>query len=113
MVILWILYWLLILSSLIFSVIVIFKKNKVLGISQFTLSLIVPVIALLFSLERDFSKNEVIYLLNEVVEGNTLAAMIIILYLVIIGLFIYNLLSFRKKKVDGEEDEGKGKDAKK
>ena len=114
MVVLWILYWLLILSSLIFSVIVvIFKKNKVLGISQFTLSLIVPVIALLFSLERDFSKNEVIYLLNEVVEGNTLAAMIIILYLVIIGLFIYNLLSFRKKKVEGEEDDGKGKDAKK
>ena len=80
MVVLWILYWLLILSSLIFSVIVILKKNKVLGISQFVLSLIVPVIALLFSLERDFSKNEVIYLLNEVVEGNTLAAMIIILY---------------------------------
>ena len=53
MVILWILYWLLILSSLIFSVIVIFKKNKVLGISQFVLSLIVPVIALLFSLERN------------------------------------------------------------
>ena len=47
--ILWIIYWLLIVVSLIFSIIVIFKKNKVLGLSQFTLSLIVPVIALLFS----------------------------------------------------------------
>ena len=35
--ILWIIYWLLIVVSLIFSIIVIFKKNKVLGISQFTL----------------------------------------------------------------------------
>lgn len=108
--ILWIIYWLLIVVSLIFSIIVIFKKNKVLGLSQFTLSLIVPVIALLFSLERDFSKNEVIYILDEVVEGNVLASMIIILYIVIIGLFIYNLLSFRKKKVEEVEDDRKGKD---
>ncbi|MBQ8535565.1 MAG: hypothetical protein IJ463_07780 [Bacilli bacterium] len=110
--ILWIVYWLLIVASLIFSIIVIFKKNEVLGISQFILSLIVPVIALLFSLERDFSKNEVIYILDEVVEGNLLASMIIILYLVIIGLFIYNLLSFRKKKVEEVEDDRKGKDVK-
>ena len=110
--ILWIVYWLLIVASLIFSIIVIFKKNEVLGISQFMFSLIVPVIALLFSLERDFSKNEVIYILDEVVEGNLLASMIIILYLVIIGLFIYNLLSFRKKKVEEVEDDRKGKDVK-
>ena len=110
--ILWILYWLLILSSLIFSVIVIFKKNKVLGISQFALSLIVPVITLLLTLENEFKKSEIIYLLDEAVEGNTLAAMIIILYIVIIGLFIYNLLSFRKKKVEEVEDDRKGKDVK-
>lgn len=110
--IIWIVYWSLIVVSLIFSIIVIFKKNKVLGISQFILSLIVPVIALLFSLERDFSKNEVIYILDEVVEGNVLASMIIILYIVIIGLFIYNLLSFRKKKVEEVEDDRKGKDVK-
>ena len=108
---LWIIYWLLIVASLIFSIVVIFKKNKVLGISQFTLSLIVPVIALLFSLERDFSKNEVIYILDEVVEGNVLASMIVILYLIIIGLFIYNLLSFRKKK-NKEEDDKKDKNKK-
>ena len=110
--ILWIVYWLLIVVSLIFSIIVIFKKNKVLGISQFTLSLIVPVITLLLVLENEFNKNEIIYLLNAVVEGNTLAAMVIILYLVIIGLFIYNLLSFRKKKVEEVEDDRKGKDVK-
>ena len=110
--VLWIIYWSLIVVSLIFSIIVIFKKNKVLGISQFILSLIVPVIALLFSLERDFSKNEVIYILDEVVEGNVLASLIIILYVVIIVLFIYNLLSFRKKKVEEVEDDRKGKDVK-
>lgn len=110
--ILWIIYWLLIVVSLIFSIIVIFKKNKVLGISQFTLSLIVPVITLLLVLENEFNKNEIIYLLNAAVEGNTLAAMVIILYLVIIGLFIYNLLSFRKKKVEEVEDDRKGKDVK-
>ena len=51
-------------------------------------------------------------LLDEAVEGNTLAAMVIILYVVIIVLFIYNLLSFRKKKVEEVEDDRKGKDAK-
>lgn len=100
---LWIVYWILIFISLIFSIFYMLKKHKVRGICQFALSLVVPVIALLFSLERDFSKNEVIYILDEVVEGNVLASMIIILYLVIIGLFIYNLLSFRKKK-NIEED---------
>ena len=100
---LWIVYWILIFISLIFSIFYMFKKHKIRGICQFALSLVVPVIALLFSLERDFSKNEVVYILDEVVEGNTLAAMIIILYAVIIILFIYNLLSLRKKK-NKEED---------
>ena len=110
--ILWIVYWILIFISLVFSIFYMFKKHKIRGICQFALSLVVPVIALLFSLERDFSKNEVIYILDEVVEGNVLASMIIILYIVIIGLFIYNLLSFRKKKVEEVEDDRKGKDVK-
>lgn len=110
--ILWIVYWILIFISLVFSIFYMFKKHKIRGICQFALSLVVPVITLLLTLENEFKKSEIIYLLDEAVEGNTLAAMIIILYIVIIGLFIYNLLSFRKKKVEKVEDDRKGKDAK-
>ena len=109
---LWIVYWILIFISLIFSIFYMFKKHKVRGICQFVLSLVVPVITLLLTLENEFNKSEIIYLLDEAVEGNTLAAMIIILYVVIIVLFIYNLLSFRKKKVEEVEDDRKGKDVK-
>lgn len=100
---LWIVYWILIFISLIFSIFYMFKKHKVRGICQFVLSLVVPVITLLLTLENEFNKSEIIYLLDEAVEGNTLAAMIIILYAVIIILFIYNLLSLRNKK-NKEED---------
>lgn len=46
---LWIIYWILILISLVFSIFYMFKKHKIRGVCQFSLSLIVPVIALLFS----------------------------------------------------------------
>ena len=91
--ILLIVYLLLIVISLIISVIVMFKKNVVLGISQFTLSLVVPVITLLLTLENEFKKSEIIYLLDEAVEGNTLAAMIIILYIVTL-IFLHIISSF-------------------
>ena len=110
--ILWIVYWILIFISLVFSIFYMFKKHKIRGICHFALTLVGPVITLLMTLEIEFKKSELIYLLDEAVEGNTLAAMIIILYIVIIGLFIYNLLSFRKKKVEEVEDDRKGKDVK-
>ncbi|MBQ8193602.1 MAG: hypothetical protein IJZ46_05990 [Bacilli bacterium] len=110
--ILLIVYLLLIVVSLIISVIVMFKKNIVLGISQFSLSLVVPFITVLIILEKEIKKNAISYLLDEAVKGNVFASIIFILHLVIIGLFIYNLLSFRKKKVEEEEDDRKGKDVK-
>lgn len=108
--IIWIIYWVLILCSLIFGIFVIFKKNKVLGISQFVLSLVVPVIALLFTLNRPTGVDEFPFLYKEFLNGNVMVYLIFILYLVLISLFIYNIFSFRKKKNLGEDDERRRKD---
>lgn len=100
---LWLIYWGLLLVSLIFSIIMIVKKNKITGLIQFILSLFLPVWAFIFALKRDYlssglSKNEIYFMYIKVISGDIEAIVIVTLFLVLIGIFIYNILLFKSKK---------------
>ena len=99
---LWLIYWGSLLLSLIFGIIVIIKKNKFSGILETILSLILPIWAFAFALKRDYlangyGENEIEFLYNEIINCNIEAILIVLLFLFLISIVVYNVFLFRKK----------------
>lgn len=99
---LWLIYWGILLFSLIFGIVVMIKKNKITGAFQSLLSIIAPLCAFIFALKRDYlsieySKNEIGFLYDEVISGNIKAISIVLLFVVLIVVLVYNIFLFKKK----------------
>lgn len=68
--------------SLLFSIVIFFKRNKLTGFLQFILSIVSPIWAFLFSLQRDYlypglEKNEFYYMFKQVIHLNLEAIFIV------------------------------------
>lgn len=97
---LWLVYWGILLLSLIFGIVVLVKKKSILGIFQSILSLILPIWTLIFSLNRDYlvkKESEIEFLYKNVISGNIEAILITLLYLILIIVLFYNVVTFKKK----------------
>lgn len=97
---LWLVYWGILLFSLIFGIIVIVKKKNILGVLQSVLSLVLPIWTLIFSLNRDYlvkKENEIEFLYKNVMNCNIEAILITLLYLILIIVLFYNVFFFKKK----------------
>lgn len=99
--ILWLIYWGLLLFILIFGIIVAIKKNKLTGIIQIIMSLILPVWAFVFALKRDYlssgiESNEIYFMYTKIMSGDIEAIAIILCFIILIIIFLYNLSLFKK-----------------
>lgn len=68
---------------------------------QIVLSIILPIWALVFSLKRnwiDGNESEIEFLLSKIIEGSIEAIIIVILFIVLFGVTIYNLLNYIRNK---------------
>ena len=100
---LWSIYWILMLCSLVFGIIITIKKNKITGLLQTILSLVSPIWSFVFALKRDYLSNEfrtkeLYFMYTKLMEGNIEAIVILILYVILIITFFYNLFLFKKQK---------------
>ncbi|MBO5477603.1 MAG: hypothetical protein J6A15_07625 [Clostridia bacterium] len=98
---LWVIYWLFLAFALVFGVIHTIKIKKCTGIMQIVLSIILPIWALVFSLKRnwiDGNESEIEFLLSKIIEGSIEAIIIVILFIVLFGVTIYNLLNYIRNK---------------
>ncbi len=96
-------YWGFFLVSLLFSIVIFFKRNKLTGFLQFILSIVSPIWAFLFSLQRDYlypglEKNEFYYMFKQVIHLNLEAIFITLLYILLFALFLYNILVLKRNK---------------
>lgn len=99
--ILWLIYWGLLLFILIFGIIVAIKKNKLTGIIQIIMSLVLPVWAFVFALKRDYlssgvESNEIYFMYTKIMSGDIEAIAIILCFIILIIIFLYNLSLFKK-----------------
>lgn len=100
---LWLIYWGMLLLSIIFGFVVMIKKNKLTGLLEIILSLIIPIWAFVFALKRDYlkngySENEIKFLYDQIITGNMEAIIIILLFLVLILIMLYNIFLFNTEK---------------
>lgn len=98
---LWLIYWGLLLFILIFGFIVAIKKNKLTGIIQIIISLVLPVWAFVFALKRDYlssgaESNEIYFMYTKIMSGDIEAIAIIFFFVILIIIFLYNLYLYRK-----------------
>ena len=89
-------YWGFFLISILFSVLIFFKRNKFTGFLQFVLSIVSPIWSFLFCLQRDYlypglEKNEFYYMYKQVVHFNGEAFFIVLVYILLIIVLIYNV----------------------
>lgn len=99
--ILWLIYWGLLLFILIFGIIVAIKKNKLTGIIQIIMSLVLPVWAFVFALKRDYlssgiESNEIYFMYTKIMSGDIEAIAIILCFVILIIIFLFNLSLFKK-----------------
>lgn len=99
--ILWLIYWGLLLFILIFGIVVAIKKNKLTGIIQIIMSLVLPVWAFVFALKRDYlssgtESNEIYFMYTKIMSGDIEAITIILCFVILIIIFLYNLSLFKK-----------------
>lgn len=83
--------------SLLFSIMIFFKRNKLTGFLQFILSIVSPIWAFFFCLQRDYlypgvEKNEFYYMFKQVIHLNLEAIFITLLYILLFALFLYNII---------------------
>lgn len=98
----WSFYWILVLFIIIISITSIIKKYYLTGITSLILSLVTPIYSFIFALSRDFtgkhSEGEIEFLRKQLEKGNLGAYFIIISYIILIGLTVYHIYKFIKKK---------------
>jgi len=84
---LWGIYWIVLIVSFIFGIIVtITKKNKIFGLLQSILSLILPIWSFIFALNRNYlTTSEIAFFVGKIISLNIEAIIILILYLVLFG----------------------------
>ena len=91
---LWIFYWLSILVSLILGILSVIKRNKIAGFMQVTLSIILPIWAFFFQLKGNYfsTQSEWEFMHSKIMQGSIEAILLLILYIVLILIFIYNFI---------------------
>lgn len=97
----WLLYWGLLLFIFIFGMNVAIKKNKLTGAIQGILSVILPIWAFIFALKRDYlssgpESNELYFMYTKIMNGDIEAISITLLFIILMLVFIYNILLFKK-----------------
>ena len=98
---LWIVYWLLLLISLMFSIYVFIKKNKLMGITQGILTIGYSLFSFLYVLlNRDYTAgiSEIDFVISSFLKGQIGAICAILLLLILIIIFVYNLFAFTTKR---------------
>ena len=98
---LWIVYWFLLLVSLLFSVYVFIKKNRLMGIIQGILTIGYSLISSLYVLlNRDYTAgiSEIDFIVSSLLKGQLGAICVILLLLILIIIFVYNLFAFTTKR---------------
>lgn len=98
---LWLLYWGLLLCSLMFSVVVTIKKNKITGLLQLLLSIVSPIWAFVFAFKRDYlstglESNELYFMYTKLMDGDMEVIAILILFGILIMVAFYNLSLIKK-----------------
>lgn len=103
------LYWGSFLVSILMSVFVFIKGNKMTSVLQFWVSIVSPIWAFIFCLKRDYinpglERNELYFMYKQVLNLNLEAIVIVLLYILWIVLFVYNLVflinSSKKTRLD-------------
>ena len=94
----WLFYWLLLISSLIFSIYVIIKKNKLLGGIQGALTIVFSIYTFVYVMHRDFinKEYELEFIIKNILKKEMGAILVVVLLISLIGIFIYNLFSLKK-----------------
>ena len=88
---LWIIYWLVMFLFIVISSISILKVNKLIGIINLVLAIIMPVWNFVFALNRNyFEVSEISNFINKLSSGNIEAIFILIFNILLFGLSIYN-----------------------
>lgn len=96
---LWIAYWILLLISLIFSIYIFIKKNRVLGITQSLLTIGYALFSFLYVLlNRDYTTgiSEIDFVASSLLKGELGAICIVLLLIILVIMFIYNLFTLTK-----------------
>ena len=91
---LWIIYWGILICSIIFGIMTAIKYSKISGSVQLLLSLIRPCWAFIFALKRDYlstglESNELHFIYSKVMSGDMEAILLVSGFLVLIILAIY------------------------
>lgn len=98
---LWIVYWILLLISLIFSIYVFIKKNKLMGIIQGILTIGYSLFSFAYVLlNRDYTTgiSEIDFIISSLSNGEIGAICVVLLLLILIIIFIYNLFDVTIKR---------------
>ena len=98
---LWILYWIFIFVSIVFGIIVTIKTKKISGIFQSILSVVASICGLFYSLKRDWvngKEGELEYFFKNIFNGSIEAIIILLLYIFLIVLLVYNIIKLLKKE---------------
>lgn len=100
---LWIIYWLFLLLSFLFSIFITWKYHRKTGIVQFLLTIVVPIWAFCFTVATNWvgsGTNELIHIFKLAINGSISAIGILIGYVLLISLIFYHIFLFitlRKK----------------
>ena len=98
---LWIVYWSLLLISLIFSIYILIKKNKLVGIIQGSLTIGYLLSSSLYVLlNRDYTTgiSEIDFIVSSLLNKELGAICVVLLLLILIIIFVYNLFEFTTKR---------------
>ena len=93
----WIIYWFLLLISLIFSVYVFIKKNRLMGIIQGILTIGYSLFSSLYVLlNRDYTTgiSEIDFVISSLLKGEIGATFIFLFLILLIIVFVSNLFGF-------------------
>ena len=97
----WIIYWFLLLISLIFSVYVFIKKNRLTGIIQGILTIGYALFSFVYVLlNRNYTtgQSEIGFIISSLSNGEIEAICIVLLLIVLLIMFIYNLFEVTIKR---------------
>lgn len=99
----WIIYWLFLVSSFIFSIFITWKYRRKTGMIQLLLTIAIPIWALCLTVATNWvgsGTNEFMHIFELAINGSISAIGTMFGYLVLIGFFIYHiflLVTLRKK----------------
>ena len=92
----WIVYWIILLISLIFSIYIFIKKNRLMGIIQGILTTSYSIFSFMYVvLNRNYTTgiSEINFMVTSLLKGEIGAIFVLLLLLILILVFIYNVFS--------------------